>query len=294
MILFSQSYCQTDTISYESESLYEYSEDTNTVEGVFESTRIINGHSTHTLRKGVLDFRVEHKFGDIAGQNGGVQTMFGLDNSTDIRLGFEYGLTDKFMIGVGRSKGTGAPYRSLLDGFMKFRILDQQKKGSPISLALLGTTTYSYMKASNDLTQVNAFPNWEHRLSYCMQLVMARKIMDKFTIALSPTWVHRNYVSSTDQNDLFAAGAAIRIPLNSKAGILFEHFQAFPKDGLRTEYTSSSSISYDWVTFGHTFNVFLTNSSGFGEVQFIPYTIEKWGKGQFRIGFCIGRKFEKG
>jgi hypothetical protein len=45
-------------------------EESNTVEDIFESTRIINGHSTETLRKGVLEFRVEHRFGDIAGADG--------------------------------------------------------------------------------------------------------------------------------------------------------------------------------------------------------------------------------
>jgi len=37
----------------------------------------------------------------------------------------------------------------------------------------------------------------------------------------------------------------------------------------------------------------LTNSKGFTETQFIPYTFEDWAKGQFRLGFCIGRKFER-
>ena len=38
----------------------------------FNTTRVINGHSNETLEKGVLEFRVEHKFGDVAGTNGGV------------------------------------------------------------------------------------------------------------------------------------------------------------------------------------------------------------------------------
>ena len=41
--------------------------------GTFKATRIINGHSTETLNKGELEFRVEHRFGDFAGSNGGVQ-----------------------------------------------------------------------------------------------------------------------------------------------------------------------------------------------------------------------------
>ena len=143
--------------------------DTNRVEDTFYSTRIINGHSTETLRKGVMEFRVEHRFGDIAGDAGGVQTMFGFDNSSDIRIALEYGVTRDLMVGFGRSKGTGFPYKSLLDGFVKYKILAQKKMGSPVTLSALTTTSFSYMKASSDISQVNAFPKRQHRLAYTAQ-----------------------------------------------------------------------------------------------------------------------------
>lgn len=282
-------FSQEDTLVYEDSFVYD--EDTNLVEGVFESTRIINSHSTQTLSKGVLDFRVEHKFGDIAGDFGGVQTMYGLDNSTDIRLGFEYGLTDNLMVGVGRSKGSGAPYRSLLDGFLKYKIFDQKKRGMPISMSIVGTTTYTYMKASNDISQINSFPELVHRLAYCTQLVIARKFGSLMTLALTPSLVHRNYVATNDVNTLFALGSSIRVPLNSKSGIVLEYFNCFADENVRQLNTNSFSISYDWITFGHNFNIFLTNSKGFVETQYIPTNFERWDKGQFRIGFCIGRKF---
>ncbi|MFM7472292.1 MAG: DUF5777 family beta-barrel protein [Crocinitomicaceae bacterium] len=38
-------------------------------------------------------------------------------------------------------------------------------------------------------------------------------------------------------------------------------------------------------------NLNFTNSGGLGETQFIPYTLEKISNGQFRFGFCVGRKF---
>ena len=55
-----------------------------TVEGTFLDTRVINGHSVETLEKGALEFRIQHRFGDIAGDQGGAQTFFGLDNAADI------------------------------------------------------------------------------------------------------------------------------------------------------------------------------------------------------------------
>jgi hypothetical protein len=268
-------------------------EDTNSVENTFESTRVINGHSIETLRKGVLEFRVEHRFGDIAGADGGIQTLYGLDNSSDIRLAFEYGITDYLMVGFGRSKGTGNPYRSLLDGFVKYKIIKQQKVGCPISLTGIATTTFSYMRASEDLSQVSSFPNWQHRLTYVTQLSIARKFGERVSVALTPSLVHRNFVGKDDVNTLFALGGAVRFPITRKVGILVEYYQVMTDKDVRKDFTNSLGVAIEWVTFGHNFTINLTNSKGFVESQFIPYTYEHWSKGQFRLGFCVGRKFER-
>jgi hypothetical protein len=267
-------------------------EDSLIVKETFQSTRIINGHSIETLRKGVLEFRVEHRFGDIGGLDGGIQNMFGFDNSSDIRIAFEYGLTDKLMIGLGRSKGTGEPYRSLIDGFAKYRVFNQVKKGFPFSMAVLGTSSFTYMKASTDLTQVSSFPKWEHRLAYSLQLNLAKKFGDKFSFALMPTLVHRNLVAADDDNTIFSLGSGLRLALNSKMAILVEYYHCFTNSSIRTANYNSLGVAFEWITFGHNFTVNLTNSSGFGETQFITNTFDSWNKGQFRLGFCIGRKWE--
>ncbi len=267
-------------------------EESNVISETFSSTRIINGHSIETLNKGVLEFRVEHRFGDIGGTSGGVQTMFGLDNSADIRIAFEYGITDKMMIGLGRSKGTGSPYKSLIDGFAKYRVLEQTKGKIPLSLAMIGTTSYTYMKASEDISQVSHFPEWQHRFAYSLQVNVARKFGERLSLALMPTMVHRNYVAADDVNTLFALGGAVRCGITSTTAILVEYYHVFSNASFRPTNTQSLGVAFEWITFGHNFTVHLTNSKGFGETQFIPYTYEDWLKGQFRLGFCIGRKFQ--
>lgn len=271
----------------------EYVEDTNTVENTFYSTRVINGHSIETLRKGVLEFRVEHRFGDVGGTDGGIQTLFGLDNSSDIRLAFEYGITNDLMVGLGRSKGTGDPYKSLLDGFVKYRIIHQLKTGSPFSLTANVSSSYSYMKASQDLSQVSSFPKWQHRMAYSAQLNFARKFGERISLCVIPTLIHRNYVLQEDVNTFFALGGALRFGITGTKAILIEYFHCFTNSDFRTTNTNSLGIAFEMITFGHNFTINLTNSRGLGETQFIPYTFEDWLKGQFRLGFCIGRKFER-
>jgi len=272
-------------------------EESNLVEETFMSSRVINGHSVEMLRKGVLEFRVEHRFGDIAGSNGGVQTLFGLDNSSDIRIAFEYGITNNLMVGIGRSKGAGNPYTSLMDGFAKYRLLQQEKKGMPFSMVLVATTSMSYAKASSDESLVQNYPKFSHRFAYCAQLNVARKFGERLSVAIMPTVVHRNYVLQSDVNTLFALGGALRCGLTSKTAILLEYYHCFNPSrihfpGARAMNTNSLGIAFEWITFGHNFTINLTNSRGFGETQFIPYTYEQWLKGQFRLGFCIGRKYQ--
>lgn len=259
----------------------------------YSGTRVINGHSVETLHRGVLEFRIEHRFGDLAGSSGGINTLYGLDNVADIRIAFEYGVTDKFMVGFGRSKGTGLPYRSLLDGFVKYRLLHQDKKGIPISMSLLGTTSYTYMPKSSLVTDLSAFPKYVYRFAYCSQLNIAKKIGNKFSLSIMPTLVFRNYVASDDVNALFSFGMAVSYAVCPKVSLIFEYYNNIQKETVRSNYQNSLSAAVEWITFGHNFKVYLTNSAGFGETQFIPYTNTYWSKGQFRLGFCISRKYMK-
>src|SRR5690606_12220023 len=107
----------------------------------FKSTRIINGQSTETRYKHDLVFIVQHRFGDMAGSNGGVKSFFGLDNSTDIQIAFEYGVSDKLTLGTGRNKGapngTNSSLKQLYFLNLKYRALQQSTDNYvPVSITL--------------------------------------------------------------------------------------------------------------------------------------------------------------
>lgn len=293
------SFSQSDSTVYDEPVFVE--EESNDIEETFLSTRVVNGHSVETLKKGTLEFRIEHKFGDAAGAAGGIHTLYGLDNATDIRIGFEYGITNNFMCGLGRSRGAISPNKNLLDGFLKYRILHQQRKGMPISLAAIGTTTYTYMKRSSIASDVAYFANDKnngklndlYRFAYSTQLNFARKFGKKLSLAVMPTMTWRNYVAADDQNLLFSLGSSITYFVNTKTSISVEYYNNFNQTNMRSNFDNALSVSVDWMTFGHNFKVFFTNSAGIGETQFINYTTSDWSKGQFRLGFCIGRKYMK-
>ncbi len=100
--VFSQ---QVDMAKLLEDELAKQPKKTNYTYATFKGTRLVNAHSIETIRKHELDFRVAHRFGDIIGEYGGNKTFFGLENSTDIKISFDYGISDRLTVGIGRVKG---------------------------------------------------------------------------------------------------------------------------------------------------------------------------------------------
>ena len=111
----------------------------------FEGTRGLSNHSTEMLYKRNMEFRVSHKFGDIAGSNGGLQSFYGFDNLADVRIAFEYGITDNINIGLGRSKGVNERI-GVVDIFGKMNLNQQKKNGKPLKIPSLSALAFYNQK----------------------------------------------------------------------------------------------------------------------------------------------------
>lgn len=260
----------------------------------FNDTRVINGHSVETLMKGAMDIRISHRFGDLLGEFGGASTMFGLDEAADVRLAIEYGVSNNLSLGFGRSKGSG-PYRQLLDGYLKYKLLAQKTDGTmPFTVVVIGTSSYALSEASSDPTSPSSYREAAHRLAYCTSLIIGRKFNERFSLQLMPSYVHRNFVSFDDQNGIFSAGLATRIKMTKMIGVIAEYHYLFPYNRSTNfgTYFNPIGIGLEFDTGGHIFQLNYTNSRGLGETQFIPYTTSDVLEGQFRIGFTISRVFK--
>jgi hypothetical protein len=248
----------------------------------FKSSRVIMSHSMEMLRPGVLDFRILHRFGRI---NGGAYEFFGLDGPANVRLTLDYGVSDYLTLGIGRST-----LRKELDGFIKFRPLQQAKgKGSlPFSLLLVGGATLNGLKWS-DTSRKNFFSS---RLAYYGQVVVGRKFSDKITLQLMPSVVHQNIVpDSNDRNDLLAVGMGARIRLSKRVSLNVDYFYTVHPNKSTTQY-NPLSIGFDIETGGHVFQLHFTNAKGMNERAFITNTEYSWGKGEIMFGFNISRSFQ--
>ena len=255
----------------------------------FKDTRIINSHSVETVPNRKLDFRIGHRFGNV---KGGWQTLYGLENAADVLFGFEYGLSDELTIGVSRTKGAGE-LSSLVSPSIKYRILHQKDDNSmPLSLTLMGVSTISTMKSSEGDVLAN-FDKFAHRVSYTAQVLIARKLSERFSLQIMPGYTHRNKVNFNDVNGIFSVGAATRIQINKVFGIIADatFLLADRPSTPTTKYYTPMGIGLEIDTGGHIFQVNFTNATGIIENDYIPYTTSNWGDNEFRLGFTISRIF---
>lgn len=264
----------------------------------FKSTRIINGQSNETLAKGDLDFRVAHRFGDIGGSGGGSSTFFGLDNSTDIRIAFEYGITDRLTAGISRAKGSGN-FTQLYEVLGKFKVLQQTMDNRiPVGVTVFGNAVASGMKSSPEKSDVNYFDSFSSRMSYTAQAIISRKFGDIISLAVLPTYVHRNRVGYKDMNNMFAMGVGGRLRFSKRVALVVDYFVPFRDEESKdyyesrgTKFYNSLGVGVEIETGGHVFHMNFTNSTAILENQFIPETVTTWTQGQFRWGFNISRRF---
>ena len=250
------------------------------VTNAFKSTRVIASHSLENVAAGVLDFRIMHRFGAL---NTGSYELFGLDQAT-IRLGLDYGITDRFTVGFGRS----SLYKEL-DGFLKYKLIWQSKgaKNIPVSVILVTGMTSNMMKWEDPERENHT----SSRFGYYYQIIAGRKFSNAFTLQVSPMMVHRNLVEKIgDHHDVFALELGTRIKFTQRLAITADYFYVFPNQ-LESQYSSPLSTGFDIETGGHVFQLHFTNAPAMNEKTFITETTGEWGKGDVHFGFNISRVF---
>ena len=250
------------------------------VSATFKSPRLVSGHTVKVPAKNDLIFLISHRFGEI---NMGLNEFFGLDVST-IRLGFEYGITDRFAAGIGRSS-----FNKVVDGYLKYRFISQSAGTGavPFSLTAIVSSSLRTKTWSNDKLDYLFL----HRLSYNSELLFARKFSSAFSAQLSPGHIHRNIVQySDDPNDIFYLGIGARYKISSRFSLNAEYFYPF-SERLRMLTTNPLSIGVDIETGGHVFQLMLSNSRGMEATVLIPETTGEWLNGDIHFGFNIIRTF---
>lgn len=270
----------------------------------FKTTKIVSAQTIETVKKRNLDFRVTHRFGNLYNSssnnalNEAAHTAFGLDNSADIRISFDYGITDNITVGIGRSK-----FREMNDALIKWRFLSQREDNKiPISVCFYGDLGYTSMNTDNLYAgTIRPKTKEAHRIQYCSQLLIARKFNRWLSLQIFPTYVHRNFIkqqlntvnNKEDVNGMFSLGIGGRVKLSKRFALVADYFYNFSEFQQNNPmgYYNPLGVGFEIETGGHVFHVNYTNGPAILESSLLTTTQDTWTKGQIKLGFNISRWF---
>jgi len=250
---------------------------------VFETSILIDNQTVATPFKGMLEFEIHHRFGTATN---GLDDLLGLWAPANIRLGLNYGITDRLMIAAGTAKNYKAQ-----DLAVKYAILRQTSSGSvPVSLAFYGNM------GLNLLNQNTFGPahDWReiHRLSYFSQILLARQFGDKFSLQLAPTFIWLNAVEVGYKNFNYGLSAGARFNFTGSHSIIAEYDQLFNKQE-NEEFNAKPQLALGWEigTATHAFQLFVANYKDIlGQYNFV-YNQNSITDGEVLIGLNVTVRF---
>lgn len=264
------------------------------VGAAFKSSKIINLQTAELLGKKLMELRITHRFGAIGTSPNGKSSyhnIWGFDESSDIRIGFDFGLSDNLNVGFARSKNHE---NWELSGKLKF--LRQRRNNSiPVTATLFSNLTYS-SKEDPRLIYDNPSSSEEfsRRFAYASQLILQRKFSKHLSLELVPGLVYHNFVESYDENLALYCGIGGKIRITNSMSVVGDYVFNF---GSKRDYDNKYGfynplgLGLEFETGGHVFSLMFTNASVITETEYITDTVDTWSKGGMRFSFTITRAF---
>jgi Membrane bound beta barrel domain (DUF5777) len=254
------------------------------VKNTFGSVWIMDNQTVMVPIKGTLEFDIQHRFGTV---DNGSKDLYGLFAPSNIRLGLAYSPIHKLFVGAGITKE-----RMQVDLNAKYALLQQTSDGKvPLSISYFGNIVIDAREKSN-------FRFGVHRFSYFNQLIIARKITNKFSAQVSPSFSWFNnveaYVDNKGdikkkmENGHLAISVLGRFKLTEKSSIIAGYDQPL------TQHTTNNPhpnicFGFETTTSSHAFQVFLGNYYGIVPQSNNVFNQNDFREGQFLIGFNITR-----
>ncbi len=250
---------------------------------------LIDNQTIESPYKGGLELQIHHRFSLIENYH----NLFGIYGAANTRLGLNYGITDRLMLGVGTTKD----YK-LQDIQWKYNIIHQTEDNSvPVSLSYYGNIVL-------DLRKKDAFGPVEryrdiHRLSYFTQLILARKFSKSFSAQIAPSVIYFNAVpqytnESKYKNLNFGLSAGARLSVTGSHSLLFEYDQLLTKQDLTDDALKPKpnlSLGWEIGTATHTFQVFVANYSQIINQRNLVFNTNSFSDGEYLFGFNITVRF---
>jgi hypothetical protein len=253
----------------------------------FSSNYLIDEQTVMVPIKGTLEFYIMHRFGTV---NEGISNFFGVFEQANMRFAFTYVPIKDLQIGFGFGN-----FNITVDGNVKYAILKETRDHSmPVSVTYYGLMAMNTTKA----TTSNYIVTTSDRFSYFNQILIARKITDKFSIQAGIAITHFNnvpgYVDSSGktqsqmQNNNWTFCAGGRYQITPGMAFIVNYDQPLTQN-VTSNPQPNISFGLDMSTSGHDFQIFAGNYGYVLPTDNTVFNQNNFRKGQFVIGFNISR-----
>jgi len=253
-------------------------------QNTFESIWLMDNQTVMVPKKGSLEMAIQHRFGTV---NKGRKDAFGLFAPSNIRLGMSYVPINKLNVGVGLTKE-----RMQVDFNAKYAIIKQTENNKvPVSVSYFTNMVIDAREKSN-------FRFGVHRFSYFNQLLVARKITERLSAQVAPSFSWFNnveaYVNSKGEikkkmlNGHFAISFLGRYKFSDKSAIVANYDQPLTQHPTNNPHPNIS-LGFETTTDSHAFQVFFANYYGIIPQSNNVFNQNDYRDGQFVIGFNITR-----
>jgi hypothetical protein len=245
---------------------------------------LIDNQTVVTPEKGLLEFVIHHRFGKISE----ISDLFGIYAPSNIRLGFNYGVTNKLMLAVGTEKDN-----KMQEFGWKYNILSQTKSNSvPVALSYYGNVNLD----ARDKEVFGENYKFTNRFCYFHQLIVGRKFTDKLSFQVAGGYSHFNAVDSINYNDYIGIHAGGRYKVHNDISILAEYDYAW---GLtkgtipyyKVEPKPNYALGVEFGTGTHAFQLFAAQYKNIVNQKNMGYNQNALTDGHFLIGFNITVRF---
>ncbi len=236
--------------------------DLRPVRNMFDAIWLIDNQSALVPIKGTFEFDIQHRFGQFGK---GFDDFWGLYANSNIRLGFGYVPLDRLMLGFGITKTNLA-----WDASAKYALLQQARKGgSPVSLtyyvnAAIDTRDKTFFTRPNELTTTD-------RLSYFHQIIIARKLSEKFSVQATGSLSHFNQVLGFEnpetgieqgkwKNNHLAASFAAKLKVGDWVNLICNYDQPITQHNDKSiQPKPNVALGVELTSSSHQFQIFIAN-----------------------------------
>lgn len=271
------------------------------VKNTFQSVWLIDNQTVLVPVKKTLEMDIMHRFGTV---KNGYEDFWGFFAPSNIRMGASYVPIDRLQVGIGITK------RNMLwDASAKYAIITQTPHKYPVSVSFYTNMAYDTRKDKDG----SIFKYKSQRMSFFHQLLIARKVTDKFSVQVAPSLSHQNavngYFTKNDSTgtatfkemkfDHFAISLAARYKITNVTSVMINYDQPLTKHATNNP-NPNFSFGVEMNTSSHSFQLFLGNYSNLSPQQnnlynknspfgYTDFDDTKIKGGNFVIGFNITR-----